>query len=380
MVNYPVGYRFFHPNDVINYQINRWLPTADEAEFTDAAKVASLLDWERAMLSLGDRARAERRPLHASTYYRAAELFMSFDRPEKRDVYAKYREQVARVDVGAAFDRVEIPFGAGKLPAYLFRARGSRRDTLVIHGGFDSYVEEFLFWGAEFAEIGYDVILFEGPGQGGCMREHGLTMGPEWERPTAAILDHFRVEECTLLGLSLGGYLAVRAAAFEPRVKRVIALGVMYDFFECFTIRMGPNAGVALSRRLAAGDTDGVERMVAQLASGNPGVAWAMAHGRHISGAATTHDFLRWLERMSTASISARLTQDILLLAGSEDHIVPLHQLHRQSEALRNARSLTSRLFTAEEHAQAHCQVGNLRLVLDCMRDWMDFQLTSRGD
>ena len=141
MFTYPVGYRLFHPNDIINYQINRWLPTAEEGEFTEAAKVASLLDWEKAMLRLAERAAAEKRHLHASTYYRAAEFFMGFDRPEKLQVYSRYREQVARVETGATYERVEVPFRGGKLPSYRYRAKGLRRDTLVIHGGFDSFVE-----------------------------------------------------------------------------------------------------------------------------------------------------------------------------------------------------------------------------------------------
>ncbi len=204
-------------------------------------------------------------------------------------------------------------------------------------------------------------------------------MDPEWERPVTTILDRFDVGECTLLGLSLGGYLAPRAAAFEPRVKRVIALNIMFDFFECFAIKLGPHAGVALSRCLAANDEAALELAFRQLSGNNPGVAWAVAHGRHVSGATDTCGFLRWLKRMSTASFSDRLTQDILLLAGSEDHIVPLGQLHRQAEALTNARSITTRVFTAQDHAQAHCQVGNLRLVLDYVQSWMDFQLRRLG-
>jgi len=379
MFTYPVGYQHLHPNDAISYQINRWLPTADQAEFTEAAKVASLREWEAAMLKLAERAKAERRHMHAATYYRAAEFYMGFERPEKLKAYASYLDQVALLDVGVPFERVEVPFRGGCMPAYRFRAHGPCRDTVVIHGGFDSYVEEFLTWGAEYSEFGFDVVLFEGPGQGRSLREFGLTMAPEWEHPVTAILDHFHVAECTLLGVSLGGYLAARAAAFEPRVKRVIALNILYDFFECFAIKLGVHGGVALSRRLAAGDEAGLDLMLEQFQTGNPALAWAVVHGRHVSGAKTTIDFLRWLKRMTTASFSDRLTQDVLLMAGSEDHIVPISQFYRQAEALTNVRSLTTRLFTAQDHAQAHCQVGNLRLVLDYMRSWMDFQLTQRG-
>jgi hypothetical protein len=94
----------------------------------------------------------------------------------------------------------------------------------------------------------------------------------------------------------------------------------------------------------------------------------------HVSGAADPYEFLLWLRRMSTASFSGRITQDVLLLAGAEDHIVPLHQLWRQARNLCNARSLTVRVFTAAEQAQNHCQVGNVGLALGFVREWLDFQ------
>ena len=47
-----------------------------------------------------------------------------------------------------------------------------------------------------------------------------------------AVLDHFELDDVTLLGISPGGYLAPRAAAFEPRVRRVIVFDVCWDLFE----------------------------------------------------------------------------------------------------------------------------------------------------
>jgi pimeloyl-ACP methyl ester carboxylesterase len=374
MFTYPVGYRQAHPVEQVNYQINRWLPQADEAEFVAAAAEAVSLDaWADGMLGVAERAAGEGRRLHASTYFRAAEFFMGFDDPRKLSTYRRYREQIDGLDVGWPYAREEVPFRGGRLAAYRFRPRGQPRDTLVIHGGFDSYAEEFLVWGAEFAEAGVETIVFEGPGQGACLRESGLTMDPAWEHPVAAILDHYGIESCTLLGLSLGGYLAPRAAAFEPRVRRVIALNILFDFFDCFAARLGTNADVAIARRLD--DEQALEALARQLRVANPTLGWAFDHGRHISGAPSVSAYLRWLKRMTTAGFSDRITQDVLLIAGAEDHIVPLSQFHRQIEALTNARSVTARLFTAADHAQAHCQVGALRLMLDYMRSWLDFQL-----
>ena len=68
--------------------------------------------------------------------------------------------------------------------------------------------------------------------------------------------------------------------------------------------------------------------------------------------------------------MSSNVRQDVLLLAGSQDHYVPLPQLWDQMHLLSNARSVTARVFSREEQAQAHCQVGNMPLAIDTICDW----------
>ena len=58
-------------------------------------------------------------------------------------------------------------------------------------------------------------------------------MTHEWKKPVAAVLDHFRLQDVSLIGLSMGGYFAIRGAAFEPRVQRVVAYNVFFDAFDC---------------------------------------------------------------------------------------------------------------------------------------------------
>src|SRR4051794_12753183 len=108
-IQFPVGYRAAHPVEQINYQINRWLPVADEAEFVAAAQVTSMEDWAVSMLALAERAAGDGRDLHASTYFRAAEFFLPFDDPRKLAAYRRYRVHVARVDVGRPYVRDEVP-------------------------------------------------------------------------------------------------------------------------------------------------------------------------------------------------------------------------------------------------------------------------------
>jgi len=64
--------------------------------------------------------------------------------------------------------------------------------------------------------------------------------------------------------------------------------------------------------------------------------------------------------------------QDVLILSGREDHLIPIKMHQKQLRALVNARSVTGRIFTKEEHAQNHCQTGNIGLALDVMVKWIE--------
>ena len=59
-----------------------------------------------------------------------------------------------------------------------------------------------------------------------------MKFDPAWERPVKAVLDHFNLEDVTIIGASLGGYLAPRAAAFEKRITKVIGWSIFPDFFD----------------------------------------------------------------------------------------------------------------------------------------------------
>jgi hypothetical protein len=67
-----------------------------------------------------------------------------------------------------------------------------------------------------------------------------------------------------------------------------------------------------------------------------------------------------------------RVQQDVLVLASREDHFIPFRLHEAGLQRLTAARSLTSRVFTRQEHAQNHCQIGNMGLALDVMKEWIE--------
>ncbi|PYK14121.1 MAG: hypothetical protein DME64_11780 [Verrucomicrobia bacterium] len=76
---------------------------------------------------------------------------------------------------------------------------------------------------------GYHCLLFDGPGQARALIEQRLPMRPDWEKVVTPVVDvavklpGVDPEKIILAGWSFGGFLVVRAAAFEPRATAVIA-------------------------------------------------------------------------------------------------------------------------------------------------------------
>jgi pimeloyl-ACP methyl ester carboxylesterase len=375
---FPVGYHQLHKHKLINYQLNRWysLGYARLEDIREAgARIRTIEDFKGELLRQAERAQAEERYLNEAFYLRAAEFFVPPDDPDKQHLYERFIDCFyGRVATNDPIERVEVPYGAVALPAIFFptpAAATQRNGTVVIHGGFDSFMEEFYTLAWYFVNAGYGVILFEGPGQGAALKQHGLYWTHEWERPTTAVLDHFDCQEVALLGISMGAWLCIRAAAFEPRIARVITMGVGYDYLGGV-----PTPLAAFVRFLLRFPRlmDGISWLQARFSQQE---RWALYNLMHITGKATPTEAARVFLNMNAENInSERVKQDVLLLTGAEDHFGAFNmhlKLHRkQVEALANARSVSERIFTREDQAQNHCQVGNIGLAMAVIADWLE--------
>lgn len=375
----PVGYHHFCDDISINFQCNRWLQwiqvsRADEAvvhyEIAGLAQRAEgYPEWIDGFLGLAENARAAGRVFAAAYYDRAANFFMLPEDPRRPATRARF---VAQMRETYGVTPVHVPFGNGYLPTYDLRPDGTQSHTILMHGGFDSFVEEFFPMIAALVDDGFRVVVFDGPGQGGALDEAGLAMTPDWGRPVGAVLDHFDLDDVTAVGVSLGGALVIRAAASESRITRVVAYDIMDDFFEAVTRQIGPGTGPVLRLMLALRATRLVNAIGRIAAARRPVSDWGLRQGMQVTGTTTPYDFIRATLGFRTAGISSDITGDVLLLAGADDHYVPLHQLPRQAAALTRARSVTTRTFTALEEASNHCQVGNIGLVTRVITAWLD--------
>ena len=111
--------------------------------------------------------------------------------------------------------------------------------------GLDSAKEEMHTNEQLFLDRGMATLAFDGPGQGEA--EYDLPICPEFEKPVAAAIDWLETrddidpERIGIWGVSLGGYSAPRAAAYEPRIKACISLTGPFDFAEAFDRAPAPD-------------------------------------------------------------------------------------------------------------------------------------------
>jgi alpha-beta hydrolase superfamily lysophospholipase len=372
---FPVGFHQFNENTAFNYQLNRYF-SMGQARLEDMEEVGKNVDsienWKQEMLGQAEIAASEGRLANAATYYRAAEFYLDRSDPEKEQLYTRFIGTFNQAFAGDEIERFQVPFGETFLPAMRIPAEGPEKyGTIVVHGGNDSFMEEFYPLMRYFAEHGHEVVAFEGPGQGSALKQYGLVMDQQWEKPTGAVLDYFQLHDVTLLGISMGGWLCLRAAAYETRVSRAIAWSVSYDVLK-YTNAFGEWIAKQMFRRFRGFTNNAMLRK----AKKDIEYSWFINNLMYITGTTTPIEAFDVLFQFSEENLRSDLVQqDVLVLTGKEDHLVPYKTHNLQVKALLNARSVTSRVFLNEEHAGSHCQMGNLGLAFDVMREWIEKKL-----
>jgi pimeloyl-ACP methyl ester carboxylesterase len=366
----PVGLHRLHRNSFIGYQLDRihseGFTNLDELRRA-AASIRDFADCVRELTALADHAQAEGRLAAATFYLRGAEFFVPPHAPDKLTIYERFCHLFVRAFADLGLERHEVAYRGGRLPAWRLPAREPRRGTVVLFGGFDSLIEEFVAIWWHLADAGFDVIAFDGPGQGGARRLHGLVFEHDWERPVAAILDHFGLDRVASIGLSMGGYWAVRAAAFEPRVERVVAWPPVYDWLATMPGFMRTLVRWMCRRRAFMRLSIRARMRLV------PILRHVVAQTLYIQGDSTdVAQVPDWFLAMNAEHLqSHRVEQHVLLTCGEDDAFQSPKLMHLQARALTRARSVTTRVFTRAEQASSHCQMGNLELATRTVAEWL---------
>lgn len=374
--DFPVGLYNLHPDKSVNFQMNRFYNWSNDPVMLDEMKEAgtaihSYGDFIQSFLSLGQEALKKGDKLRAALYFRGAEFFIPEGEPHKQELRSQFIFLSNTYYGITSSQHYLIPYDGGFLSAYRITPKNPK-GTVVFLNGFDGYIEECMRILMVLKDAGYDVVAFDGPGQGTVLEDYHIPMTHKWENPTKTILDYFGLDDVTVVGGSLGGYLALRAAAYEQRINRAICYDILPDFFAVIMRQLPPEVRDKIKDMiLQEKGQEEINTALTQMMQKSLMLQWGLTQGMHVMGSVSPYEFLHKTVLYNTAHFSPLITQDVLLLAGQDDHYVPIEQLTEQIKTLTNVRSLTARMFTAREIAGNHCQLGNIGLAIDVMSNWI---------
>ena len=337
-----------------------------------------------AQRAAGHRISARDSYLRAATYFRGSEFFLHGN-PNDPRIDSAYKKSIqAYKSCCALYDPpilpVEIPYENTTLPGYFHRVDESniKRPLFIMHSGFDGSAEELHGEGARAGiERGYNVLTFDGPGQYGPIHRERLPFRPDWEMVVIPVVDFALTlpgvdpEKIALMGVSLGGYLAPRAAAFEKRISALIANDGVYDYGVA-------NLGGPILRRgaqpleaaIMAKEAPEIDRKLKEMMKASPIAAWALTHGMFVTGTSSPRaDVAATLGYHLRDGIAEKISCPTLVLDAEEDMFFK-GQPEELYEHLTCPKTLMR--FTVAEGAGAHCQVGAHRLAFARIYDWLD--------
>jgi len=345
-----------------------------------AERVAAL--GERS-LAAGHRITARENMLRASNYYRNAAAFLLDNPADNPEVAALYDGQTDTFAAAAAlFDHpaevVSIPYQDTTLPGYLFLVddSGAPRPTIIYTSGYDSTSQECYFVLAVAAlRRGYNVLAFDGPGQGGALHLQKLAMRPDWEAVITPVVDYAltrrEIEPSKIAGFgySLGGYLLARAAAFEHRLAALILDDGVHDLASGFADNLPP----FLMNWVEEGHDDYAIPVLTLLTAVSPQLGWALRNGVWVFGVQNYADVLRTVKQYTLDGVAPRIEAPTLIMEGDHDTLLT-GQPERVEKALTAAKT-TRVTLTEQEGAGEHTHAGALARAHQVMFDWLDTTL-----
>ena len=292
----------------------------------------------------------------AAIYFTTAERMQGHGHPGRAETYAKALDSFRR---GTAFvndpvERVEIPYEDGtSIPALYVRAGGNGPKPVVVYcNGLDSTKELLFFSGLPMAlaKRGISTLCVDQPGTGEALRLAGIAATHESERWASKWVDWLETQpdvdpkRIGMTGISLGGYYAPRATAFEPRFASGAVWGANHNWAE-----------VQHKRLNREGE--------------NP-VPHYWGHVEWVFGASDIDDFFAKASGMTLNGVMERIRVPFLVTHGEKDRQISLEYAHQSFDQLVNSPRRELKIFTDREGGVEHVGADNMSFGRDYIADW----------
>lgn len=383
-----VGYAVYKGSD-----IGECLSTAyrikegdDESWYTEWNKTADRIkEIADGCLKARNMVSAREAYLRTSTYYRMAEFYLHGNPSDPRilDTWRKSEDAFAEAAklFSPAIERVEIPYEGTTMPGYFAKVDDSnqKRPLLIMNQGFDSILTEMYFLvGAAALERGYNYLTFDGPGQGAMIREKKQPFRPDWEKVITPVVDYAlsRPEvdpaKIALLGFSQGGILVPHALSTEHRVNA----GILFDgLFDWNVMAQLPKQAQTLIQN---GKRESADAALRESMQTDTNLRWLINHGMFVFNTDKPTAFVEAVTPFTMQGIADKIRCPMLILEGASDHFFSVsNQPQRIYDALTCPKKIV--IFTAEEGAEEHCQVGANLLVNQRIFDWLNETLLAEA-
>lgn len=270
---------------------------------------------------------------------------------------------------------VEIPYEDDSLPGWFFRPSAEPVGTLIAVNGSDGSLASL--WASCVAaglRRGYNVLVFDGPGQQSQLFEKNVPFRPDWEHvltpvfDAVARLDGVDAMRIAVYGISQGGYWVARALAFEHRFAAAITDPGVVDVSTSWTSHL-PHGLVKLL------DEGQIEKFDKEMALGmrfSPETARTWQFRARPYGKTGYGETIRAVQEYTVSGVASEITTPLLILSPENEQFWP-----GQAEQLADLTASVSTVvrFTAAEGADGHCQPLGRTLTAQRMFDWLDERL-----
>ena len=317
----------------------------------------------------------DKRTLSAAAKYRRASIYhIQAERMQRPSFRPRTAAFASALDCFARFialsgedcERCEVPYQSSALPALFVPAKGlkpGQRAPCMIHfDGLDVTKEIVYLLGmpAALADRGISTLVVDNPGVGESLRLRSLFNSPEAEVPAGAAIDYLserpgvNPDRIGIMALSMGGYHAPRAAAFDPRIACCVAWGAQYDW------------GALQRKRLE------------DVNSSLP-VPHYWEHVRWVFGVQSDEEFLEASAGISLHGILDRIECPILVAHGENDRQIPIETAWRVVAECVNSSKVELHVHTLADGGAEHCSIDNIPLTREVIADWVSETLLSEN-
>lgn len=342
------------------------------------------------VLKKGHKESAKECYLRASEYYRAAEFYLHGNKNDQRiyevwrkshDCFLKFSQFSSNI-----IEPIKIPYEGTHLPGYFYKIDDSKkpRPIIIMQQGFDGTLEELYGYAMAAIKRGYNVLTFAGPGQAGVLHESGLPFRPDWEKVIKPVVDYaisrpeVNSKNLVLYGLSFGGYLAPRAAAYDNRIKVLIANGGIYDFIGNFASAFEmPFKSHDEFIAWVKNNPEAFNKIMSSAMKKNISARWFFEQAKFVLHANSPSDVIIKLAEYSMKDHAEKIRCITLVVDSENESPLLAGQAAKLYENLKCPKKFM--LFKTEEAAGLHCQSGAKMLSNQRIFDWLDETLAGQA-